>query len=80
MQISTKVMNIMYKFKMWPRFWNQLGRTTFLHCWNTGKEGKTVVIRKPVAIKQLNKELLGEKMMEFLNLATKATMGVHNFF
>jgi hypothetical protein len=36
---------------------------------------KTGTFRKCVAIKQLKKELLAEKMAEFLNLATKATVG-----
>jgi hypothetical protein len=34
-----------------------------------------VLYRKTVAIKQLNKELLNEKLTEFLNLATKASLG-----
>jgi hypothetical protein len=34
-----------------------------------------VLHRKTVAIKQLNKELLNEKLTEFLNLATKASLG-----
>jgi carbon starvation protein CstA len=32
------------------------------------------LIRKTVAIKQLKKELLGERMQEFLNLAAKAIL------
>jgi hypothetical protein len=37
-----------------------------------------VLHRKTVAIKQLNKELLNEKLTEFLNLATKASRGRSN--